>query len=66
MDDTDISALDGHLRAQLERLEAAELAGSTPMLMTELSRAKAIIAVTKEIFLSNGLICNSNSTTDYL
>lgn len=59
MDDIEISALDGHLRAQLERLQAAELAGSTSKCMEELSRTRAIIEVSRHIIQHAHLVRKS-------
>lgn len=52
MADTDISALDGHLRAQLERLQALEQEGDASMLMVEISRTRAMIRLAKQLILS--------------
>lgn len=63
MADTDISALDGHLRAQLERLQALEQEGDASMLMVEISRTRAMIRLAKQLILSANI--SQSTKIDY-
>lgn len=63
MADTDISALDGHLRAQLERLQALEQKGDASMLMVEISRTRAMIRLAKQLILSANI--SQSTKIDY-
>lgn len=63
MADTDISALDGHLRAQLERLQALEQEGDASMLMVEISRTRAMIKLAKQLILSANI--SQSTKIDY-
>ena len=63
MADTDISALDGHLRAQLERLQALEQEEDASMLMVEISRTRAMIRLAKQLILSANI--SQSTKIDY-
>ena len=63
MADTDISALDGHLRAQLERLQALEQEGDASMLRVEISRTRAMIRLAKQLILSANI--SQSTKIDY-